>query len=154
MTSQILEIATLVVAGWVAGAESASWAFVHPVIKRLQPNEQIVFQQGLLKTFGRIMPVLMPLNFILSLVLCISSATEENTVYYLRLAAVIALATMILTTVIFNVPVNSATGKWNPEDLPPDWDKKRARWRFFQAYRSIILIGAFIILVIAQVSSC
>jgi uncharacterized membrane protein len=153
MTSQITEVATLVIAGWVAGAESASWALVHPVIKRLAPNEQIIFQQGLLKTFGRIMPLLMPLNFILTLVLCVMSANEGNTVFYLRLVAVIALATMILTTIVFNVPVNAATGKWNPADPPPDWERKRARWRFFQAYRSLILIAAFIILVIAQTVS-
>jgi hypothetical protein len=61
MYTEILEITTLLVVGWVAGAESASWSLVHPIIKKLPNEQQIVFQQGLLKTFGRVMPVLMPL---------------------------------------------------------------------------------------------
>ncbi len=47
--SDILQIAALTVSGWVAGAESGSWACVHPVINKLQPEQQIVFQKGLLK---------------------------------------------------------------------------------------------------------
>jgi uncharacterized membrane protein len=149
---QILEILTLVISGWLAGAESGSWSCVHPVIEKLKPEDQIVFQKGLLKTFGRIMPVLMPLNFILAITLCSYSTEENPTVFFLRIAAVIFLATMIITTVVFNVPVNIQTGKWT-EDYNDKWEKKRKTWRFFQGYRSIILIIAFIILVVAQIIS-
>lgn len=148
---QLTEIIALIIAGWVAGAESGSWSCVHPVIKRLPPDYQILFQKGLLKTFGRIMPVLMTLNFIVAIRLCIITERSEALTYYLRLGAAIALGTMIITTIVFNVPVNIATGNWTAEDSPADWKAKRARWRFFQGYRSIILILAFIVLVIAQV---
>ena len=148
---QLTEIITLIVAGWVAGAESASWACVHPVIKKLPPDYQIIFQQGLLKTFGRIMPAIMTLNFILSIRLWSITDNAETIAYYLRLSAAIALGTMIITTIFFNVPVNIATGAWNPEELPKNWKAKRDRWRFFQGYRSIILVLSFMAMVIAQV---
>lgn len=48
----ILEILTLVIIGWAAGAESGSWLCMHPVIAKLPPNEQVMFQKGLLKTFS------------------------------------------------------------------------------------------------------
>lgn len=145
----ILEIATLVIAGWLAGAESGSWSCVHPVIAKLEPNDQIQFQKGLLKTFGRIMPVLMPLSFTLVIFLCSFTDDKSSMVFYLRLTAVILLATMIFTTVVFNVPVNIQTGKWT-EEYNEKWVRKRRIWRVFQGYRSIILIIAFILLVVAQ----
>ena len=145
-----LEIITLLVAGWVAGAESASWACVHPVIKKLPSDYQIIFQQGLLKTFGRVMPVLMTLNLVLVILLSVRSSNEPNAIYSLRLVAMGCLTAMIITTVFFNVPVNQITGTWDPEDLPANWKRKRAQWRFFQGFRSIMLIAAFVLLVIAQ----
>lgn len=145
----ILEITTLVIAGWLAGAESGSWSCVHPVIAKLEPNDQIQFQKGLLKTFGRIMPVLMPLSFTLVIFLCSFTDDKSSMVFYLRLTAVILLATIIFTTVVFNVPVNIQTGKWT-EEYNEKWVRKRRIWRVFQGYRSIILIIAFILLVVAQ----
>ncbi len=147
---ELLKISTLIVAGWLAGAESGSWSCVHPVIAKLDPDNQILFQKGLLKTFGRIMPVLMPLNFML--VILLASFTEDKTsmIFYLRLIAVILLATMIFTTVVFNVPVNIQTGKWNDE-YNEKWKKKRKIWQIFQGYRSIILFIVFVVLVVAQI---
>ncbi len=145
----ILEVATIVLAGWLAGAESGSWSCVHPVIAKLEPDDQIRFQKGLLKTFGRIMPVLMPLSLALAILLCSFTEDKSSPVFYLRLAAVILLATMIVTTVVFNVPVNIQTGEWAAE-YNREWVRKRKIWRFFQGYRSIVLILAFIVLVIAQ----
>lgn len=146
---ELLEITTLVIAGWLAGAESGSWSCVHPVIATLKPDDQILFQKGLLKTFGRVMPVLMPLNFVLAILLCSFTPDKSSIIFYLRLSAVILLATMIFTTVVFNVPVNIQTGKWT-EDYNEKWKRKRNMWRFFQGYRSIILIIAFVLLVVAQ----
>ncbi len=41
----ILQIAAFIVPGWVAQAKSGSWACVHPVINKLQPAQQILFQK-------------------------------------------------------------------------------------------------------------
>ncbi len=86
---------------------------------------------------------------VLVIFLCSFTEDKSSMVFYLRLTAVILLATMILTTVVFNVPVNIQTGKW-AEEYNEKWERKRKIWRFFQGYRSIILIVAFILLIIAQ----
>jgi len=131
--------------GWVSGAESGSWACVHPILSKLPPEQQI----GLLKTFGRVMPVLMPLSFILVTTLFIGTSPKNDAVFYLRLAATILMGSMILTTILFNVPINIATGNWSDNNLSADWKKKRKRWRFFQGYRSIILVLSFVLVIIS-----
>jgi len=52
----ILGFSTLAVVGFTACAEFGSYAFVHPVIRRLPPTHHIAVEQGLLRTFGRVMP--------------------------------------------------------------------------------------------------
>ncbi len=146
-----LEIAALVITGWLAGAESGSWSCVHPVIAKLEPDDQIRFQKGLLRTFGRIMPILMPLSLVLAILLVSFTEDKSSVVFYARLVTAILLATMILTTVVFNVPVNIQTGEW-VDGYNQEWARKRKLWRFFQGYRSIVLIVAFVLLVIAQTS--
>lgn len=52
-----LGFAAVVVTGFIPGAEFGSYAFVHPVLRRLPTRERIVVEQGLLRTFGWVMPV-------------------------------------------------------------------------------------------------
>lgn len=99
------------------------------------------------------MPILMPLSFILVISLCISSASQKDTIFYLRLIAAILMGSMIATTVLVNVPVNIATGNWNSTDDKEKWIKKRKVWRFFQGYRSIILVVCFLLILISVMSA-
>ena len=54
----ILEFFTLVVLGFTACVEFGSYAFFHPVLRRLDPASRVRVEQGLLKTVGRAIPVL------------------------------------------------------------------------------------------------
>jgi hypothetical protein len=51
----------------VACAEFGSYAFVHPVIRRLPSTAHLQVEQGLLRTFGRVMPVGMTLCVVLAI---------------------------------------------------------------------------------------
>jgi hypothetical protein len=53
----ILAFAALTITGFTSCAEFGSYAFVHPVIRHLPQKHHIRVEQGLLKTFGRVMPV-------------------------------------------------------------------------------------------------
>ena len=53
----LLLLSLLLVTGFVGCAEFASVALVHPVIRRLPVEGQVVMEKGLLRTFGRVMPV-------------------------------------------------------------------------------------------------
>jgi hypothetical protein len=63
----VLSLATLLVTGFVSCAEFGSYAFVHPVVRQLPATYHIRVEQGLLRTFGRIMPVGMTLCLVLAI---------------------------------------------------------------------------------------
>ncbi len=62
----ILGFIALTITGFTSCAEFGSYAFVHPVVRHLPQDHHIRVEQGLLKTFGRVMPVLMTLCVILA----------------------------------------------------------------------------------------
>lgn len=133
----VLDLVTVAVTGFVACAEFGSYAFVHPVLRHLPRRERIVVEQGLLTTFGRVMP----LGMILCVVLGISSAVADGSLLAWLTAASFVLA--VTTTVIVNVPINIATGRWDPDDPPRDWERTRTRWERFQGIRSWLLLIGF-----------
>lgn len=140
-----LGLAALLVGGFTACAEFGSYAFVHPVIRRLPPEHHIDVEQGLLRTFGRVMPVLMPATLILALVVANAgdAAAEAGPALWRWLAAG-AYAAAVVSTVIFNVPVNLATGRWDRNQPPENWKRTRNRWELFQGVRSWLLLIGFV----------
>ena len=136
-----LEFATLVVAGFVSCAEFGSYAFVHPILRRLPAVERITVEQGLLKTFGRVMPIGMPLTLLLVIAFASSGAITSPWAWL----AVAAFAASLAVTIIVNVPLNLATGRWEAEHPPADWQRQRSRWEVFQGVRSWLLLIGFVL---------
>ena len=129
-------------AGLTASAEFGSYAFVHPVVRQLPPAQLIAFEQGLLRTFGRAYPILMPLGGVVLIVHAAWGGGAGGPALW-RWLAVVAWAAATATTLIVNVPINSATGRWNPDRPPADWKQLRRRWELFQAVRAWLLLSAF-----------
>ena len=144
----LLGFVSLFVTGFTACAEFGSYAFVHPVIRKLPEEQHVRVEQGLLKTFGRIMPVLMTLCPILT----VSYAIQMNDQGWARLVcwgAAVAFVVALISTIVFNVPINLATGRWNPGDPPEAWKQTRNRWELFQGIRSWFLLIGFGLLCLA-----
>jgi len=141
-----LDWLTFVIVGFTACAEFGSYAFVHPVTRRLPQREFIAVEQGLLNTFGRVMPILMPLTLIVAVIFAISVWDEGGWVRGLAGAAVVSLAAAVISTIIVNVPINLATAKWDPASPPADWQTTRARWERFQGVRSWLLLIGFVLI--------
>ena len=139
-----LGFATLIVTGFVACAEFGSYAFVHPVIRRLPAREHVQVEQGLLKTFGRVMPVGMTLCLVLAITDAARRGGEAGPPAW-RWLAVGAFGLSLASTIAFNVPINLATGRWDADDLPADWKATRERWEFFQGVRSWLLVVGFVL---------
>jgi uncharacterized membrane protein len=154
MTLNSLEFATLVVTGFTSCAEFGSYAFVHPVIRHLPPEHHVSVEKGLLKTFGRVMPVLMTLCVVLSLAYAIQLRAVNGTASIIRWSSAIVFVAALVSTIIFNVPINLATGRWNPQDPPQNWKTLRNRWEFFQGARSWLLLIGFILLCLAVAARC
>ncbi len=137
----LLTFATLSVTGFVACAEFGSYAFVHPVLRRLPTVERITVEQGLLKTFGRVMPVGMTLCLVLGITLASSSGDTRPWSW----AAAAAFAASLAFTIIINVPINLATGRWDPQHPPAGWEDNRGRWELGQGIRSWLLLVGFLL---------
>jgi hypothetical protein len=74
----ILGFVALVITGFTACAEFGSYAFVHPVIRMLPTEQHVQVEQGLLKTFGRIMPVLMTLCVVVAVAYAIQMNAQQG----------------------------------------------------------------------------
>jgi uncharacterized membrane protein len=139
----ILCFVALLITGFTACAEFGSYAFVHPVVRKLPEEQHVQVEQGLLKTFGRIMPVLMTLCPVLTLAYAIQMKDEQGLANYARWAAAVAFVIALISTIFFNVPINLATGRWNAKSPPGEWKRTRNRWEFFQGVRSWLLLIGF-----------
>lgn len=154
VTLNLLEFATLVVTGFTSCAEFGSYAFVHPVICHLPPEHHVSVEKGLLKTFGRVMPVLMTLCVVLSLAYAVQLRAVNDTASIIRWWSAVVFMAALVSTIVFNVPINLATGRWNPQDPPQNWKTLRNRWEFFQGARSWLLLIGFVLLCLAVAARC
>jgi uncharacterized membrane protein len=143
----VLVLLTPLIVGFTASAEFASFAFVHPVIRRLESGDHIRVEQGLLKTFGRVMPVLMPLSGVATVAYAVAGDGGGGNALRWVSAGLVLLS--VITTVTVNVPINAATSRWDPEDPPRDWLATRRRWEQFQGLRTVPLLMAFILICLA-----
>jgi uncharacterized membrane protein len=141
----VLVFVSLVVVGFVACAEFGSYAFVHPVLRRLPAEHHIAVEQGLLRTFGRVMPV----GMTLSPVLAASTAASGTTTSWLATGSTICLGVALVTTIAVNVGINRDTGTWDTEQPPDNWRQTRRRWELFQGIRSWLLLVGFALLAAA-----
>jgi uncharacterized membrane protein len=146
-----IELLSLLLVGWIAGAELGSWCCVQPVVARLPYEQFVAAEQGMLRTFGRLMPVLMPLSGILAIALIILSREETSFVVWLRVAAAFCIAVTVVTTLLVNVPINTQTASWQLTNDPSEWQQMRERWHFFQGVRGGLFAFAFVLLTIPLV---
>lgn len=138
----VLSTLVVLLSGWLAGAESASWALVQPVIARLDDTPQIRMQQGMLRTFGRVMPILLPLASVLIVVTAILAPAGAAQVLWV--IASVAAAVLIAFTLIVNVPINKRTEGWDAEHPPEGWHSERTRWHSYQGVRVVLLAVWFL----------
>ncbi|GAA1203412.1 hypothetical protein GCM10009585_21790 [Brevibacterium paucivorans] len=137
-----IEIVAILVIGFVGSAEFGSVALVHPVVRKLGPDDQLVFEKGLLRTYGRIMPVGMTLAPIIAIIL----AFETPSVWLF--AAAISLALALVVTIVGNVPINLRTGRIDQEVAPEGFIAMRRRWDVFQLTRGSLQLLGFILVTI------
>lgn len=142
-----LEIATILIVGFVGSAEFGSVALVHPVIRKLDPDAQLVFEQGLLKTFGRVMPIGMTAAAVLAII-----AAIENPSGWL-IAAAASLGVALGVTIVGNVPINLRTGRIRQDSAPEGFISLRRKWDVFQLVRGSLQLIGFIFVTIGLVGS-
>ncbi|KAB1656855.1 DUF1772 domain-containing protein [Pseudoclavibacter chungangensis] len=135
-----LQLAAVLVVGFVGSAEFGSAAFVHPVIRRLAPDDQLVFEKGLLRTFGRVMPVGMTAAAALGVAAAIATPTP------LLVTAATSLAVALVVTIVGNVPINLRTGRMTETTASDSFIRMRRRWDVFQVARASLQLLGFVLL--------
>jgi hypothetical protein len=133
----VLSTLVLLLSGRLAGAESASWALLQPVVSRLDETPQITMQQGMLRTFGRVMPILLPLTSVLIVLTAVVAPGGTPRLFWV--IAAIAAVVLIAFTLTVNVPINKRTLTWDPEHPPDGWQNDRQRWHTYQGVRALLL---------------
>ncbi|MGI8387110.1 anthrone oxygenase family protein [Robertmurraya sp. P23] len=137
---------TLIIAGFTACAEFTSFALVHPVIRHLPQKYHIRFEQDSLKTYGIIMPILMPLSVILTVIYALFTNEIGGFELTIRIASAVMFILATVITIKYNVPINKEIKQWDADHPPPDWMEIRKRWMFFQSIRSWLLLIGFMLL--------
>ena len=138
----VLSTLVLLLSGWLVGAESASWALLQPVVARLDDTPQIQMQQGMLRTFGRVMPVLLPLTSVLIVATAVVAPNGAPRVLWV--VAAVAAVVLIAFTLTINVPINKRTLTWDAEHPPEGWRTDRHRWHTYQGVRAVLLAVWFL----------
>ena len=144
---RVLSTLVLLLSGWLAGAESASWALLQPVVARLEDTPQIRMQQGMLRTFGRVMPILLPVTSVLIVLTALVAPAGAPRVLWV--VAAVAAAVLIAFTLAVNVPINKRTLTWDAEHPPEGWRADRRRWHTYQGVRAVLLAVWFLCAVAA-----
>ena len=67
------------------------------------------------------MPVLMTLCVILSISYAVSQNSIEDAARIVRWISAASFIVALVSTIIFNVPTNLATGRWNADNPPENW---------------------------------
>lgn len=137
-----LDTLSILIIGFVGSAEFASVALVHPVIRRLPDDQQLVFEKGLLRTFGRIMPV----GMTAAAALGIAVAIERPSALLIAAAAILAVA--LAVTIAGNVPINLRTGRITDRTAPEGFIPMRRRWDVFQVVRGSLQLVGFVLVTI------
>jgi uncharacterized membrane protein len=88
--------------------------------------------------FATLVPTL-----IATAVLVFLAARNRQPVFWLMLTALLLLVTVFVTTLVFNVPINTDQLTWNVESPPADWAQVRARWQFAHTVRTGAAVLAF-----------
>lgn len=141
----IIGIAAILVIGFVGSAEFGSAAFVHPVIRRLETQDQLIFEKGLLTTFGRVMPVGMTVATVLGVIVAI----DHPSIWLVT--AAISLSIALIVTIIGNVPINLRTGRLTEKAAPEGFIAMRRRWDVFQIVRASLQLVGFVLVTIGIV---
>jgi uncharacterized membrane protein len=82
-----------------------------------------------------------------TVVLIAATVRSRGTTFRWTIAALILLVTVLVTTVVVNLPINADQLDWAVQAPPADWAQVRDRWQLAHAVRTGAAVVAFACLV-------
>lgn len=91
---------------------------------------------------GTVMPPAVVIAGI-SLVATLLTTWRVRRSFVLCAAALVLWIGVVVTTLVFNAPVNALAVNWDPAQPPPDWAALRDQWNTGQRIRTVCALAAF-----------
>lgn len=144
-----LDVAAAIVLGLLVGSELNVGAFLHPTLARLRHDAHIESRAAFARLFGKVMPGWMITSTRLNLLLLFTFARLSHKGWDLAAIAFGLQVFSLFFSVIAPVPINNRVAKWTATSLPSDWQAQIRRWDQHHAFRTLVLLIAFTLLIVA-----
>jgi uncharacterized membrane protein len=143
----VLAVITATVVGTMVGVEFAVAVFVNPILLRLPVGPALEAQADGARVLGRVMPFW----YIGSLVLTagLAAAAWGRPAAGAAIAAAALLAVSVVMSISLLVPIANRAATWTADDHPGDWREQQQRWDRLHYTRVAIIIGAFVLTLVA-----
>jgi uncharacterized membrane protein len=141
-----LILALLLNSALLTGNEFALAAFIHPSLSRQDHRSNLSAIQLFAHLYGGVMPIWMAVTTVLHIFVCVMSWFYSQSAFPWLCVAALIWVVVILFSLIFPVPLNNQVKQWDLNHLPSDWERVRSRWDFYNWFRVMLLMSAFVLL--------
>ncbi len=136
---EVFGVLALLGTGLVAGVLFAVAISVVPALIAMPPARYVVTHKELGRRYDRIMPFIVAGSTIINSVFASQAGDARHRTLFL--AAAMCMAAVAVVSQTGNVPINKRVKSLAPEDIGPDWDDPRRRWRAWHLLRTCCAIA-------------
>jgi uncharacterized membrane protein len=147
----IIQIFAILVLGLMCGSELNVAVFAHPALNGQPLQVHIPMRAALAASLGRVMPFWMAGSALLNLLLLLPFEGLSGLAWRLAAISFAIHIGAVAFSLVGPVPINNRIITWTSENLPGDWKEQERRWDGYHLFRTIGLIVAFALLVVAIV---
>ncbi|MFG2956446.1 DUF1772 domain-containing protein [Streptomyces sp. NPDC048291] len=135
---EALTVLVLLGTGLVAGVLFAVAVSVMPALIALPPDRYVITHKLLGRHYDRIMPFIVTGSVVIDTVLAFRGSGTGRVLFA---AAAVCMAGVAVVSQTRNVPINKRVKRTRPEDLGPDWEDPRIRWRDWHLVRTCCAVA-------------
>jgi len=143
----ILAVATIVSTGLMIGAEFAVWAFINPILRKLEEPARTQAVQLFGQKLGVVMPLWYSSNFLLLVAEAILLRHQPD--FKLFASAISIWAAVIVLTLAFLVPINNRLVRQDAGLSRDQAHHQQRRWDTMHRARVVALVVAFVLFLLA-----
>lgn len=149
---EVLNVASIIVAGLMVGTELAIAMLVHPTLGKLPDELHLPAASALARVLGRAMPFWYSLVLLLALAEAFFEWHQTgNLPIWLATSALLWMLAIVYSLTAL-VPINTRIASWEKSAPPSDWKTYRRRWDIHHRWRVLLLTVAFALLILGVVS--
>jgi uncharacterized membrane protein len=146
MMRRVTRFINLILAALLVGNEFGTWAAVHPALEKLSAPERIRAEQEVTRRYAAIMPFWMS-SVIASCLAVLALIRDRRSPSFLStLAGTACFVTMLLTTLVGNVPINNRVLELSPETDSEEFSRLRERWDRLHTLRVLLSVAGLSLL--------